>query len=341
MNCRILLLVTSLFFAACNGQDGLQKQLTEALGLKGPKKTGTQLLPSKEDKTALSNSIQGCPKDSSLAGRAFPRGNMQYCAYKDEKGLEIKHGEFRRWYSNGKFEAKGQFQDGEIEGLYQTFYETGQIKDQCNYLHGQANGLKTTYSKEGKKLSVETFKSGFKEGLSVKYGRNETILEKGSYSGDLKNGLWELFNKNGVLREKAEFSQDVRHGKNIKYNKKGALLSQGFYSHDKELGHWIYFNNQGLKKTEGNYVDGKKHGRWVDYGRNGEEVRNTFFDYGRKLDSVTVKQNSGAGGQTQGFGKGDIFGEEPIIRPRTNNYERPRQESNRPKPLEKEGWNPL
>lgn len=335
---------TLCLLAGCkqNDEAGIQQKLIGALGLGSNKvsSNGKSLNPSEEDKEALLNSIQLCPEEAKITGKAYPRGNQQYCAYKDDKGTFVKHGEYRKWHANGKIEIKATYADGELEGEFEKYSETGGLLSKCTYSHGQENGQCTTFSNDGKKLSTTTYREGFKEGPYAKYDKDQNLQERGSYSIDLKNGLWEIYDKKGVIKEKGEYKDDIKHGKFINFNKDGGPASQGFYSHNQEIGHWIYFNKDGQRKTEGNYVDGKKHGRWVDYDSNGVEIRNTFYDYGRKLDSVKVNTNNTGNGAVKGFGKGDIFGGEPV-KPRQNSYERPKKRDNRPAPLEKEGWSPM
>lgn len=336
-----VMMLNLVVFTGCKDQDGLQQKLIGAIGLNPTKfGNGKELKPSDQDKESLINSIQSCPTESKLSGKAYPRGSQQFCSYKDEKGVEVKHGEYRKWYPNGKLQVKSFYADGELEGLYESYYDSGPINKQCSYVHGQEQGLCTDYSKDGKKLSTTTFKEGFKNGPYVKYDKDGKMIERGVFANDLKNGLWEFYDKNGSIKEKGEFKDDFKHGKFIIYNKDGQPSSQGFYSQNEEIGHWIYFGQNGQRKNEGNYVNGKKHGRWVDYDSSGLEVRNTYYDYGKKLDSVKVNVVKNGDGSTKGFGKGDIFGGEPI-KARPNNYVRPKKQDNRPAPLEKEGWAPL
>lgn len=336
-------MASALFLTcSCKDVDGVKSLLSKGLGLSGSKQGSRNIKPSKEDQDSLDNSIRSCPENTTLTGKAYPRGTYQYCAYKDEKSAEIKHGEYRKWHQSGKMALNCYYVHGELEGPYKSFFDSGEVLETSSYLHGSLNGVSTVFNKDGGKVETSTFVEGLKNGAAAKYNKDGSVLEKGSYKNDLKYGLWEFYTNKGILKEKSEFVDDSRHGKTIKYSRDGQPIHQGYYNRNVEIGHWIYFNAKGFKKQEGNYVNGKKHGRWVDYDGNQQEIRNTFYDYGRKLDSYKATNRAGSGGN-RSFGKGDILGSEPTYRPPVGQkYRNSGKTPDRPAPLEqKEGWSPL
>ncbi len=356
-----LLIILFCALSACNNSEGSSnflKSLKPGSDLFAPsqntqpssKKTGvikSIIKPSKEDIVSEENSINDCPKGTTRAGKGYPRGNKQWCFYKDEDGKEIKHGEFRQWNNNGSIALKCTYADNELEGDLITSYPDGEIKEKTNYVHGRKEGVSTYYNKDGSKKLEANYRQDLLNGLYTEYGRNGAILMKGSFLNDQRNGLWEDYDQRGNLKIKSEYKDGVKHGKAILYNRTGSPSAQGMFSQDTEIGHWIFYNNEGQKKTEGNFVDGKKHGRWVDYNKNSQPIRNTYFDMGRKGESYAISTKVGSDGRVGGFGKGDILGEEPLPVQKnsysTNTYEekRSKKRDNKPAPLEKEGWSAL
>jgi len=370
MNRLIFILVLSL--SACNNTEGTSNFLkslrpgADLFGPKGPSQDKTSqgktsqgkislglsagkstIRPSKDDQVSEANSISNCPAKTTRLGKAFPRGTKQWCAYKDDDGTEIRHGEFRQWNTNGSIAVKASYADNELEGDYQSFYPEGEIKENSKFINGRKEGLSINFTRDGTKKSEVNYKNDTLNGLYTEYSRSGSVLTKGTFINDKKNGIWEEYDQKGSLKTKVEYVDGSKHGKAIGYSKNGSPSTQGMFSVDLEIGHWVIFNNQGQKKAEGNFIEGKKHGRWVDYNNNLQPIRNTFYDMGKKGESYSVSTNLANGG---GFGKKDILGEEPLPdrygvdkkdRYSSNTQIKAKKRDNKPGPLEKEGWSAM
>lgn len=348
------LCILCFILSAC-GKDGEQKfneQLRKALGVppvqngsqvqnSSLKQRGKLITPSEQDLLSQKNSIKGCPQDSLLIGHAFPHGRSQWCAYKDSKKIEVKHGEFRSWHNNGKLKSQCIYADGEIHGVYKEWYDDGVVKESTTYSKGRKQGKSTIFSKEGKKIEEADYADDLKNGLYVKYNKTAQPIIKGVFKNDQKHGVWEFYDSRGALKEKSEFQFDIKHGRSIKYGLNNVPLAQGYFDKGIEVGHWIYYDTNGAKKTEGNFIAGKKSGKWVDYNQEGEMNRIHYFNNGRRTDSIKVQSYNG---KNQGFGNGDILGAEPPIRKKSPSVQKSDQENsfNKPSPLKKdEGWSSL
>ncbi len=345
----IILSLTLLFSAACkNDGADFRETFRKALGvpmgnLASPMNSQNRsksVSPSEGDLLSQQNSIPSCPEDSTIVGKAFPAGKSQWCAYKDKKGLEVKHGEFRLWHQNGNIKIITFYQDGEIDGKYREWYDNKKLKELTPYLKGRKHGKSVLLNQDGKILEETNYANNEKNGLYKKFSRFNKPLERGSYSAGLRSGTWEFYDNNGQLKERTEFRSGAKHGKTNKFGRNSQLLASGYYDRDQEIGHWIYFNNKGQKSSEGNLILGKKHGKWIDYNSSGIAIRANYFDNGRRTDSI--KLNVSQDGTPSSFGSRDILGAEPPRKPRSySNYQNKKPKNERPRPLTKEGWSPL
>jgi antitoxin component YwqK of YwqJK toxin-antitoxin module len=341
----LFLFCVMILIAGCKTDtEGLQETLKKTLQgkpVKPPLPGEKRITPSKEDKRALENSISSCPEESKLAGKAFPQGKHQWCAYRDDANEIVKHGEFRQWHPSGALQIKAFYEDNELHGKFLEFYPNGQIKEETSYQHGRKHGKSVQWNKEGKKLREATYHDDLLNGPYVEYLKDEKPRIKGTYHGDIKSGIWEEYDNKGTITRKAEYRNDMKHGRVSEFNNQGKIKAQGFYEKDQQMGHWIYFDNEGIKQSEGNLVAGKKHGRWLEYDKQGAVRRTTYFNEGRKTDTIThrsTQQNPSGGGGS--FGSRDILGTEPPVR-RRRPVMNPPAKRDRPEPLKQDGWAPL
>jgi antitoxin component YwqK of YwqJK toxin-antitoxin module len=345
----VSLTVLLIPLSACQQHDneGLQKMLKKSLS--GPKRGaavtpgGQRITPGAEDRKSLENSIESCPDDAKIAGQPYPRGKRQWCAYKDDSGAIIKHGEFRQWHSSGALHIQAWYEDDELHGEFTEFYPDSRIKEKSHFHHGKRHGKSISLNKEGQTIREATYADDFLNGPYVEYLRNGKPGKKGNYQADVKSGLWEEYDNKGTLQRKVEYKNDMKHGRVSEYNPQGKIRSQGFYEKDQQMGHWIHFDNNGMKQSEGNLVNGKRHGRWVEYDKQGSPRRTTYFNEGRKIDSFTHRgehQNKPGGGKGGSFGSRDILGAEPPVR-RNRTVVSPPVKKPTPETLRNDGWAPL
>lgn len=342
---KVLFISSLLSFSACkNDGSNFQETLKKALQspTSGKQQGGQRITPSKEDKKSMENSIPSCPEESKLAGKPFPQGKRQWCAYKDDNNQIVKHGEYRQWHQSGALHVQAFYEDDELEGEFLEFLPNKQLKERTFYQHGKKNGTSTLWNKDGQKIREATYHNDFLNGPYVEYLKNDKPKIKGTYSSDVKTGLWEEYDNKGTLVRKAEYRGDMKNGKVSEFSNSGKIRAQGFYEKDQQMGHWIYFDNDGIKQAEGNLVFGKKHGRWVEYDKQGQARRTTYYNEGKKTDSINHRSENHNTGMSGGsFGSKDILGSEPPVRRNRPSMAPSPKKSDKPAPLQREGWAPL
>lgn len=144
-----------------------------------------------------------------------------------EEGLDEvgrSHGEYKSFFpSTGSLLSKGNFKNGEREGVWEWYFPNGKIY------------YKSGYSSERKRqVWIETNLLGNEHGIHERYYPNGRLEERGKYDFGLKTGYWEKFYKNG------NFEHD------------------GNYESDKKIGKWLYLYPDGKKEAEEEFSESGK-----------------------------------------------------------------------------------
>lgn len=157
----------------------------------------------------------------------------------------IANGKKKVWNENGElFSEESLDEVGRSHGLYQSFFpSTGALLSRGNFKNGEREGVwewyfpngriyyRSGYSSEKKRqVWIETNLLGNEHGLHERYYSSGNLEERGSFEFGLKTGVWEKFYKNG----------NFEHG--------------GRYKSDKKVGKWLYLYPDG-KKVAGEEFD--------------------------------------------------------------------------------------
>lgn len=136
-----------------------------------------------------------------------------------------KHGQFVKYFINGKLDTRCTYQDDLLEGTEETFHIKGYKTSVTNYLHGKKHGSYTLYYPNGE------------------------IVEQGSFYEDLFDGDWSYYDDRGVLIGEGHF--DKGNGVQMGYNLNGNLVRIVHYQNNQKEGEDIELNAEGdtLKVT--------------------------------------------------------------------------------------------
>jgi len=53
----------------------------------------------------------------------------------------IKHGDYNYYYETGELWQRGDYKNGELDGLWKIYYREGALKQKINYINGSREGL--------------------------------------------------------------------------------------------------------------------------------------------------------------------------------------------------------
>ena len=149
------------------------------------------------------------------------------------------------YHDNDQLSVKGNYKNGEKDGLWEGYYENGQLKYRGNYKDGKKDGLWEYFDENGK-----------------------------------KDGLWETFDEEGNLTDTKESINGEMFDIKFEYSENGQLEEKTYYKEGKEVSktRFFYYDN-GQLKYFGNYKDGTENGLWEEFYENGQlEVRVNWKD---------------------------------------------------------------
>lgn len=130
-----------------------------------------------------------------------------------------RHGDFVKYYINGRLDTRCTYQDDVLEGTEECYHIKGYKTSVTQYLHGKKHGLYTLYYPNGE------------------------IVEQGSFYEDLFDGDWSYYDDRGVLIGEGKF--DKGNGVQKGYNLQGNLIRVVHYQNNQKNGEDIELNNEG------------------------------------------------------------------------------------------------
>jgi antitoxin component YwqK of YwqJK toxin-antitoxin module len=120
-------------------------------------------------------------------------------------------------YENGSLKFKGNYVEGQLNGIYEVYSENGQLEAKVIFRDGKENGLSEYYSTlDGKLFSIGNYVDGI-------------LVERGSYKNDKRNGLSYWYYVNGQVKAKCNYKDGKRHGLSEFFAADGNLISSENY----------------------------------------------------------------------------------------------------------------
>ena len=111
---------------------------------------------------------------------------------------------------------------------------------------------RVTNGKKDKVKEIRYYQSGKKE-------------MEGEFAGGKKDGAWTSWFENGKKQSEGFFKNDLRNGKAV------------------------VWRENGFKYYEGTYSLGKLHGTWISYDTDGSRLKETMYEYDRKVKEIAFK----------------------------------------------------
>ena len=113
--------------------------------------------------------LSSCSKEVPLE-QTVVRGEIVYLVNSEEPftGTTVSY------YENGQLETKGNYKDGNEEGLREGYFDNGQLEYKTNYKDGKLVGLVENYYENGQ------------------------LQLKGNYKDEKEDGLWETYRVDGL-----------------------------------------------------------------------------------------------------------------------------------------------
>ncbi|HIF39727.1 MAG TPA: hypothetical protein EYQ74_01340 [Planctomycetes bacterium] len=124
------------------------------------------------------------PRDPDAGGVSFPVVDETY-----EAG--VLHGPTTRYHlASDVVQAKGVYDQGRRNGLWETFHPNGQLATSCTHEGGFKEGVETTFGPEGHKVSSVEHRRGIIHGLSESWYPDGVLQSRGPLADGRRNGTW-------------------------------------------------------------------------------------------------------------------------------------------------------
>lgn len=198
---------------------------------------------------------------------------------------------------------KGQFLNGQPQGVWEWYYPTGEIMTIMNHLKGEWITENKNYYDDGKTLMSEgRFElkkiagkdKRCREGLWKLYAKSGVVLAEEYYSDSLLHGSCKYYYPSGKIVSIHEYIKGVKNGPFVDYYENGKKEREGTYLADDFDGAYKSWNQNGTKESEGSFVKGAKNGTWYFYNGNGELEVSVLYERGtekkRKYNKGTFKE---------------------------------------------------
>jgi len=233
---------------------------------------------------------------------------------KTKKILEIKNGEYIRYFDSGKYLVEF-YKDDLLEGLSTLYYENGKKHIERTYSMGLINGK--TYEYNGLGLLNSIYQEKYdennnllKDGEYISYHLNETIKEIGFLKNGYRYGSWFVFDKNSKKYKDLFYNLDLMdsdsnfiptnviayypsgekqyeylaHSYLDCYNQNLCSINDG-NQHNKEIknGSFISLYKEGALKEKGQYDNGIKNSLWNEYYASGKILASIDYINGNGL----------------------------------------------------------
>ena len=73
---------------------------------------------------------------------------------------ELVTGTVEYFHDNGQLQEKGNYKDGEPDGLWEEFHENGQLESRGNFINGEQDGLQEYFDEDGNLIGTLTYRNG-------------------------------------------------------------------------------------------------------------------------------------------------------------------------------------
>jgi len=206
--------------------------------------------------------------------------------------LNVQHGTYKVYYSNGKVAEEAIYRNGEKDGPWRQYFESGKLRGEGDSSKGHFEGKVTYYHPNGVKLIEGKYVRGLKDGTWIKFTSSGEIEVVSSFAmGELKaerceNGVFMKYYANGIPESEYEYVNGKKDGPFTEWYEKGEFVQVPM---DKpKPGGGIQFKQklQGDQiKREGDYMNGELEGEITYYNEDGKIIKVETYENGELIST--------------------------------------------------------
>lgn len=191
--------------------------------------------------------------------------------------------------SDQNYSQTAFLKNGLREGEFSEIYENGTIKEKGNYLNGNKNGLWEYNKADGTKNLTE----GYKDGILIKkitYYPNGNIDIERNYKNGKQDGISKKYMVDGTVKFEQNHINGKQVGKQIMHftSSNGGDYIETSHNNDKgqKDGEYseIFVENNNVK-SKGKYINGQKDGKWIYGYIKGTIYKEEIYSNGKLIES--------------------------------------------------------
>ena len=198
------------------------------------------------------------------------------------------------YFFNGQVESETRFHHGQLDGKFTVYWPSGTIRAKGFYQRGEAEGLWEYFFNAYTPAAKGAFHNGLRDGPWIEYWENGELRKRGSFSAGKEIGEWVSWISTGgeVLRTSCFESNASGHYKSSYDN--GTLKEEYNCRFGKRIGSYFENNPDGNPLTRGFYDStGAQDSLWQWFHPNGRLSMQQHFHNGLRNDSLIAWDSSG------------------------------------------------
>lgn len=236
--------------------------------------TGQKLIEQKYHRGWLEKMIQYDTSGNVISRDSFPRGS----------------GEFILRYPGGQVMARGNYVNGDFDGVYKTYYFDGSAENTFFYKKGSLDSTYTSYYYGGVKYADGSYKYGNKDGAWNYYNEDGKLSFTTHYKTDLMNGQKIYYFPDGKQDFVSDYRDDQLDGFEKKFDPNGELAYQIIFENDNAKA-YSYMDKDG--KLVPDIPIAANNGLIKAHFQNGKISRECYYSDGIKNGSNKIYYSNG------------------------------------------------
>ncbi|MBA3901733.1 MAG: tetratricopeptide repeat protein, partial [Bacteroidetes bacterium] len=193
------------------------------------------------------------------------------------------------YYTNGTISSKGNYVDGEKDGLFIYYYKNGQKSRESNFKKGEVHGEFTLYYEDGKKRRTGFYENGKQQGIQKDYNKAGHLTNIANYKDDESDGKFLIYFDMGEAYKKYEgyYLKGKLNDSLYEYYDNGAIDAIEIYKNGQLNGERKEFHRNGQLKSVVKYIEGVREGEYKSYFDNGQLYKQGHYKAGTDIGQWT------------------------------------------------------
>ncbi len=138
-----------------------------------------------------------------------------------------KHGEYKRFFSDGSLEEVAHYQMDKLSGKRTIYHNNGKPEIEEHYIDDVIHGEYTVFYKNGKPEISGSYTDGIMQGLLTRYYETGEIMEEVTMENNQEHGPFKEYYANGKVQWEGNYMRGENEVGLLKqYNEQGDLIKK-------------------------------------------------------------------------------------------------------------------